>query len=58
MSKKHFIALADALRGADLSQDVLNRLCQFMANQNGSFMRGRWLDYLHGTCGPNGGKLR
>ena len=58
MSKKHFIALADALRGADLSQEVLDRLCQFMQNQNSSFMRGRWLAYLKGECGPNGGKVK
>ena len=57
MSKKHFIALADALRGADISQDVLDRLCAFMARQNTSFMRSRWLAYLKGECGPNGGKV-
>ena len=55
MSKKHFIALADALRGADLSDEVLERLCNFMQEQNPAFMRGRWLAYLKGECGPNGG---
>ena len=55
MTKKHFIALADALRGAELNQDVLDRLCSFMAQQNAGFMRSRWLAYFKGQCGPNGG---
>lgn len=57
MSKKHFIALADELRGATISQDALDRLCNFMASQNSHFMRSRWLAYLKGECGPNGGKV-
>lgn len=57
MSKKHFIALADALRGAEVSQEVLDRLCGFMASQNHSFLRDRWLAYWKGECGPNGGKV-
>ena len=57
MSKKHFIALADALRGADISQDVLDRLCKFMASQNAQFLRSRWVAYFNGECGPNGGKV-
>ena len=57
MSKKHFIALADALRGVKVSQEVLDRLCEFMRSQNHSFKQSRWLAYWKGECGPNGGKV-
>ena len=53
MTKKHFIALADALRGAALSQDVRERLCRFMKAQNPAFMESRWLDYLDGRWGQD-----
>ena len=76
MSKKHFIALADALRatrptGLDhqglasreanmiggqwiMDRDAIADLC---AKMNPRFNRERWLDYIAGKCGPNGGKL-
>ena len=72
MTKKHFIALAEAMRKTEpikLNQknsrasaehrqwqtDVLT-LADFCLNQNPRFNRVRWLSYLEGTCGPNGGK--
>ena len=69
MSKKDFIALADTLRPhalydphgelVDISawggDSILDALCRFMAAQNPRFDRERWLGYLAGTCGPNGG---
>ena len=58
MTKKHFIALADHLRGAELSKDVLDRLCRFMRDQNPQFKEERWRAYLKGDCGPTGGKVR
>lgn len=58
MTKKHFISLADALRGAKLTEDTKERLCNWMASQNHAFMRGRWLSYLNGDCGQNGGKVK
>ena len=57
MTKRHFIALADSLRGSHVSDEVLNRLCDFMQSQNPAFMRGRWLAYFKGDCGPNGGTV-
>jgi hypothetical protein len=68
MTKKDFIALADYIRehnqlqeGTDnpitFGQFHLNTLANFMARQNPAFKRDRWLSYVAGQCGPNGGKL-
>lgn len=79
MSKKHFVALADALKRlqpdmglptsistpqghAELNgkqaQWLLTRdtLADFCKSQNGNFNRARWIAYINGECGPNGGK--
>ena len=69
MSKKHFIALADAIRKhnvhatPDTSQtgwttftdDQIETLADFCQSQNSNFNRERWLGYIAGTCGKNGG---
>ena len=59
MSKKDFIALADALRPvmarALAREHLLRALCGFMRAQNPRFMEARWMDYLYGKRGPNGG---
>jgi hypothetical protein len=64
MSKQDFIALADAIRyfnsiranQFDAQQiDVLADFCQC---QNGNFKRDRWLSYIAGECGPNGGAIK
>lgn len=68
MTKKDFIALADAMRsempGAnwDANKRVQWELdCKAIANachqSNPRFNRERWLDYINGKCGPNGGKV-
>ncbi len=59
MSKKDFIGLADALRpsyraGALRKMDA-EAVADFLADNNPLFKRERWLDYLAGVCGPNGG---
>jgi len=33
-----------------------NALGDFCQQQNGNFNRDRWLAYIAGECGPNGGK--
>jgi hypothetical protein len=38
-------------------QVVVNRLADFCKNQNSRFDRERWLSYIAGECGPNGGKV-
>lgn len=74
MTKKHFIALADTLkrtcpvfRSGDpglfyhaLHQWERDRdaIADFCAFQNAQFNRERWLGYIAGTCGPNGGEIK
>lgn len=36
--------------------DQLQTLADFCATQNPNFNRGRWLDYIAGKCGKNGGR--
>jgi hypothetical protein len=64
MTKKHFIALADAIRGMITHDDgssleyaeVVETLADFCQEQNPNFNRERWLGYIAGTNGKNGGK--
>ena len=69
MTKKHFIDLADTIRkenahrekaGLPLMFDRCTQLAlaDFCLQQNHNFNRGRWLDYIAGRCGSNGGKLK
>ena len=63
MSKKDFIALADVIKEAEkigypFSQSNIGLLADFCQYQNNNFMRGRWLDYIAGKCGKNGGKVK
>ena len=70
MTKRHFIALANLVTGLEplslrprepspehrqweAMRDALATFCQ---EQNPRFLRQRWLDYVAGKCGPNGGK--
>ena len=67
MTKKQFIALADSLveffeTNAGAEMDVMTRhvlinaLAGFCQSQNPNFNRERWLGYVAGTNGKNGGK--
>lgn len=69
MTKKHFIALADAIRkfnltakengfGIGFTAMQTDALADFCASQNRHFKRERWLGYIAGTNGKNGGKVR
>ncbi len=63
MTKQHFIALADAIKQAQrssylfapFSQEQIKVLADFCKAQNPRFNRARWLAYINGECGPNGG---
>ena len=64
MTKQHFIALADSIRSHNASQtnlgDIFDKthietLANFCAAQNPAFNRERWMAYVAGDCGPNGG---
>jgi len=39
-------------------QNTLNALADFCASQNPRFNRERWLGYIAGLNGPNGGKRK
>lgn len=79
MTKKQFIALADAIRdtkpehngeyddGTTVGmiqerenqwQAMTLRLADFCQSTNPNFKRDRWLDYIAGKCGPNGGAVK
>lgn len=74
MSKKDFIALAEAItehnriaertktagvyQTAPFTNEHLDTLVRFCRSQNGNFMQGRWLDYIAGKCGKNGGTIK
>jgi len=66
MSKKHFIALADHIRLHNrfcqekdtFTVEQLAELATFCYQQNPRFNRERWMDYIAGKCGPNGGKVK
>ena len=66
MTKQHFVALADSLRSHNAKGDHVNpfredqieALADFCAAQNHAFNRERWLAYVAGECGPNGGKRK
>ncbi len=65
MNKKHFIALADLIRrynkkmpnDEQFTSQQISELASFCREQNRRFNSGRWLDYIAGRCGPNGGKV-
>jgi len=72
MSKQDFVALADAIRlelcGFRMVYDestpdipvskVIDTLASFCKRQNPNFMRERWIDYIAGKCGKNGGTIK
>jgi hypothetical protein len=69
MSRKNFIELADAIRRHnELQQGTtnpivfgafhLNTLATFCQSQNPAFKRERWLGYIKGVNGKNGGSIK
>lgn len=62
MSKKDFIALANVIRNVNADESAtpfteyqIEQLGDFCRSQNSNFMYDRWIDYIAGKCGPNGG---
>ena len=67
MTKKHFIALADAIRDHnkyagiaqhEFSKSQIDTLADFCRSTNPNFNYTRWIDYINGQCGPNGGAIK
>ena len=59
MTKKHFIELADVIKNAPslFSNTTILALACYCGRQSPKFKAGRWLGYIAGTNGPNGGKV-
>lgn len=60
MTKKHFIALADAIKKHKyvlFTNSQLTVLADFCKSQNPAFNKECWIDYINGKCGSNGGKV-
>jgi len=72
MTKKHFIALADAIREHNealiinrnpgyttcmFNESQIDAIATFCEEENPQFNRERWLGYIAGTNGKNGGKV-
>ena len=60
MTKKDFIALADALRPVYMKYGLIDveTLARAISTIEPRFKKDRWLGYLFGTCGPSGGVVR
>lgn len=63
MTKKHFIRFAEYLRDTlnycePFTPKQLEHLADFCHEQNPNFNRERWLGYIAGTNGKNGGKVK
>ena len=62
MTKKDFIRLADYLRHINWKTDearlILGTICDFCKATNPRFDEEKFLGYLAGTCGPNGGAIK
>ncbi len=67
MTKKHFIELADAIRDHNkyagiaqhaFSPSQIDILADFCRAQNPRFNYSRWIAYVNGECGPNGGAIK
>ena len=62
MTKKHFIEIADAIiehnkfeKASPFLGSQLGTLADAFKRINPAFKKERWLDYIAGECGPNGG---
>lgn len=61
MTKKHFIALADAIIKVNAEQPgcfsfmQICRLADFCRAQNQNFDEDLWVRCINGECGPSGG---
>ena len=69
MTKKHFIELADHIRSAidyraraglppKFDSAAIESLADYCYHQNRRFNRSRWIGYIEGANGPNGGSVK
>jgi hypothetical protein len=58
VTKKNLVVLADYIKNTNsepFTEDQIARLADFCQSQNPNFNRERWLGYIAGTNGKNGG---
>lgn len=68
MTKKHFIELANVIKGynrddnpiavGSFNDTQIDVLATFCRQVNPRFNRERWINYIKGECGPNGGRVK
>lgn len=65
MTKKNFIALARFIQrhhascfNGGFTEKQINLLANFCQEQNSNFNYERWIDFINGKCGPNGGEVK
>lgn len=58
MSKKHFISIGRAIReNGTFTESQLETLSEEFKRINPRFNRSRWIGFIKGENGPNGGTL-
>ena len=61
MTKKHFISLANYIKQHNnwstpkFTDEHIETLARFCNDANPRFDKTRWISYVKGECGPNGG---
>ena len=57
LTKRVLISLADTIRNAHdpFSKEQIEQLASFCSKHNPYFKRERWIRYINGECGSNGG---
>ena len=64
ITKKQIIEIADTIK--DIARDadglielslVVDKFADYLAAQNPNFKRERFIAYVNGECGPNGGMV-
>lgn len=63
MTKQHFIALADYIKDyygycEPFTPNQIEHLANFCHSQNSNFNHDRWIGYIKGENGKNGGKVK
>ena len=58
MTKKDFITLADHIRDNrdQFPPSAVESLAAWLTTNYPRFKRQRWISYIDGECGPNGGQ--
>ena len=58
MTKKDFILIGNAIGFFDCDDYQLLRFANAIKTAYPRFNQDRWISYVQGKCGPNGGKIK